>query len=133
MHIGRARALGYSEEERREIFDANDGRCCYCGKHLSFSNYDRFDERGNWNVAHIIPKRYGIEDRIPIVGWNNYLPACISCNSGDQKGRLWLAKFANWFFFSNTKYCPKCGARNESKRDHCNHCGGKLPYNPVLE
>lgn len=52
---------------RKCIFDRDDHRCQYCGKHFKESEL---------NLDHVIPRHHGGR-----TSWENVVASCISCNS----------------------------------------------------
>ena len=67
--------MGYSQNAKRQIFDATAGRCHLCGQKLSFKNYAREGCRGAWEIDHSKPRANGGSNRR-----RNLLPAHIPCN-----------------------------------------------------
>ena len=52
---------------RKNIFERDDFRCQYCGKHF---------KEGELNLDHVIPRHHGGR-----TSWENVVASCISCNS----------------------------------------------------
>lgn len=62
---------------RKNVFIRDGGRCMYCGKSVSLSNFT-FD--------HVIPRQDGGR-----TAWNNVVISCLRCNG--QKGSMSLKKY----------------------------------------
>jgi 5-methylcytosine-specific restriction endonuclease McrA len=67
------------KKQRRAIYDSTGGYCHLCHDKVSWTNYDRYGERGGWEVDHSLARANGGTDRLP-----NLRPACISCNREKQ-------------------------------------------------
>ena len=79
----------FSEEKLNKIFDKTDGRCRFCGKQLSWSNYGQRGRRGAWAVDHSIPPANGGSDHL-----NNLYATCYACNEekSNTRGSSYKAK-----------------------------------------
>jgi 5-methylcytosine-specific restriction endonuclease McrA len=63
-----------SKKVREEVFNKFDGHCAYCGKELTPKN---------WQLDHLIPvqrEQFGKYTEEQIECFENYVPACRSCN-----------------------------------------------------
>jgi 5-methylcytosine-specific restriction endonuclease McrA len=72
------------------VYDKTRGRCRYCKKQLSWSNYGMPRERGAWEVEHSVPLFLGGTDYL-----SNLWPACIDCNrnKGTMTGPQYMRLF----------------------------------------
>ena len=67
--------MAYDDETLAYIFNKSAGRCRYCTKQLSWSNYGKLFGRGAWEVDHSVPRSRGGTDYL-----RNLFAACIECN-----------------------------------------------------
>lgn len=84
--------MHFSAEEKREIFDSNNGKCALCGKELVFNLHGNTEEEGGWEIDHSRAKADGgTEHR------NNLQPMCWECNrkKSDMSMRDAKEKFGN--------------------------------------
>ena len=63
------------ENTLKAIFQKSRGCCHFCGDPLIFEKYDVGNEKGSWNIDHVIQKSKG-----GLKGIDNCLPACVPCN-----------------------------------------------------
>ena len=79
----------YSEEKLAMILDKTDGRCRFCGKRLSPSNYGQPGKHGAWAVDHSVPKASGGTEHL-----NNLYASCYDCNQdkSDTLGSSYKAR-----------------------------------------
>ena len=62
-------------ETLERILAKTDGKCRFCGKKLSPSNYGRRGRHGAWAVDHSVPVASGGTDHL-----NNLFASCYYCN-----------------------------------------------------
>lgn len=67
--------MSYDDETLETVFTKTGGKCRYCEKQLSFSNYGAQGRKGAWVVDHANPVSRGGTNYL-----RNLWPACISCN-----------------------------------------------------
>lgn len=79
----------FSDEQLDRIFAKTDGRCRFCGKQLSRSNYGCRGRRGAWAVDHSVPAAGGGSSHM-----NNLFATCYACNEdkGATKGASYKAR-----------------------------------------
>ncbi|ADO70301.1 HNH endonuclease [Stigmatella aurantiaca] len=76
-----------SNEVVEAVYDKCDGKCRYCGKKLSFSNYGLYGARGSWQIDYSRSRMNGGTNHM-----NNLFPACIPCNQekGGRNGKSYI-------------------------------------------
>src|SRR6266566_1613898 len=82
--------MSYDDETLEAVFEKTGGKCRYCGKQLSYSNYGLQGKRGAWVVDHANPVSRGGSDYL-----RNLWPACIDCNleKGDRTAQSYVRSF----------------------------------------
>ena len=83
---GWSKVAGFSDVQKRAIFNKTGGKCVYCGKALVFENYglchaDPTPDSA-WEVDHWIPKSWFTLESDANFD-SNYEPVCCACN--DEK------------------------------------------------
>lgn len=87
----KAKRYHISGKRRSQIYSKTGGKCFYCGADLPIENI--LDEGGKvvvvrhfWCIDHQAPISRGGDN-----GWENLVPACITCNS--DKGTMTAVEF----------------------------------------
>lgn len=81
-----------SKENKREIWHATKGHCCYCGSALNPF------EPGMWHTEHIVARKKGGSDET-----ENLFPSCKHCNT--QKGTKSVEEYRQ--YMADIKKAPK--------------------------
>lgn len=98
------------EGRLRAIFARTDGKCHICHRQLSFCNYNKFGERGAWEIEHSTPKCMGGTDRL-----NNLYAAHMSCNRRKGAASTRCARAANGFTRAPLSTAKKEKVRSDNR------------------
>lgn len=71
--------MGFDNETVNNVYEKTDGYYYYCGKKLSFKNYDKIGNYDVWGIEHNNPKASTNYLR-------NLVPTCISYNRDKSAG-----------------------------------------------